>query len=118
MTYRFIINGCYDCGYFDIRVNKRIEYTNYMYIRFSSDKSSKIVCRFYKDDVCKGGKPADNSVIDKIGFFDAGYQNWTEFEFFIKDIIYDYYIRDYDIIELNPLHVGYANIIKTKILDL
>ena len=119
MVYRFILKGYYDVAYFDIPVKKKLEFANYMYIRFSSDKSSKIVFKFYKDEICQGGKPINSSIIRDVGFFDAGYEHWTEFESFNKRIIYDYSVKDYGIIELSPLHVGYTHDINnSKILDL
>lgn len=90
-----------------------------MYIRFSSDKSSKIVFKFYKDEICQGGKPINSSIIRDVGFFDAGYEYWAEFEFFNKSIIYDYHVSDYDIIKIRPLHVGYTHDINNSmILDI
>ena len=119
MTYRFILKEYNDCAYFDIQVKNKLEFANHMYIRFSSDKCSKIVFKFYKDEICQGGKPINSSIIREIGFFDAGYEHWTEFESFNKSIIYDYHVRDFDIIEIHPLHVGYTHDINnSKILDI
>lgn len=118
MIYRFVIRD-FDSAYFDIPVKARLNLDNYMFIRFSSDKSSKIVLRFYKDIVCQGGKPSSNSLIEKTGFFDAGNEDWIDFESFNKSIVYDFSVRDYDLIVLTPNHVGYTHDInKSRIIDL
>lgn len=109
MIYRFIIHGYNDVGYFDIPVKTKLDMDNHMFIRFRSDKSSKIVSRFYKDVICQGGKPSSCPIIDELGFFDAGYQHWTEFESFNKSIIYEYFMRDFGIIELYPNHIAYTH---------
>lgn len=119
MTYRFIIYEYHDASYFDIPVKTNINLADFNYIRFSSDKSSKIVFKFYKEKVCKGGKPSSSSLIESLGFFDAGNQDWSDFEYFNKSIIYSFFKKEYDIIELMPYHVGYTfSINKLQILDL
>ena len=119
MTYRFIIYGYQDASYFDISVKTKLNLDNYMYIRFSTDKSSKIVFKFYKDKICQGGNPSSSTLIERLGFFDAGNQDWNDFESFNKSVVYDFGVRDYDIIELIPNHVGYTHDInKSRILDL
>ena len=119
MIYRFIINKYTDAGYFDISFKNKLDLANNGYIRFSSDKSSKIVFRFYRDEICHGEKPSSCPIIDELGFFDAGYQRWTEFESFNKSVIYDYSLRDFGIIELYPHHVAYTfELNESKIIDL
>ena len=119
MNYRFIIYGYNDVGYFDIPVKTKLDMANYSYLRFSSNKSSKIVSKFYKDEICQGGRPSSSPLIDELGFFDAGYQQWSEFESFNKSVIYEYFFRDFGIIELYPLHIAYTHDRnKSEIIDL
>ena len=119
MIYRFTIEGLSSSAYFDVPVNKEYDLDNYRFVRFSSNKSSKIVTRFFKDEVCLGGKPSSSSIIDGLGFFDVGYQQWDEFELFNKSIIYEFFKKDYGIIMLYPNHIAYTHDRKkTEILDL
>ncbi len=119
MTYRFIIYKYHEASYFDIPVKTKINFSNFHYIRFSSEKNSKIVVKFYKDKVCKGGNPSSSALIDSLGFFDAGNQDWSDFEYFSKSVVYSFFKKEFDIIELMPHHVGYTfSIDKSQILDL
>ena len=119
MIYRFFIYGYNEASYFDIPVKTKLDFSNYMFIRFSSDKSSKIVFRFYKNIVCQGGKPSSSPLIESIGFFDAGCEDWADFKSFSNSIVYDFGVKDHDVIELIPNHVGYTHEInKSRIIDL
>lgn len=119
MKCRFIIKGYYDVSYFDIPVKANFDLGNKKYIRFSSYESSKIVFKFYKDEVCQGGKPSPGSVLSYTGFFTCGYKHWTDFESFNKSIVYKFTVGDNGIIKLEPQDIGETyNIDNSDILDL
>lgn len=119
MIYRFIVKGYYDCAYFDIQVKAKLDLQNYQYVRFSSYESAKVVFKFYKEEVCQGGKPSKGSILSKTSFFDAGYKHWTEFESYNKSIVYQFCINNDRIIVLNPLNYSESyNLNESEILDL
>ena len=119
MIYIFIVKGYYDCAYFDIQVKAKLDLENYQYVRFSSYESAKVVFKFYKEEVCQGGKPSKGTILSKTSFFDAGYKHWTEFESYNKSIVYQFSINNDRIIVLNPLNYSESyNLNESEILDL
>ena len=118
MKCRFIVKGYYDVAYFDIPVKANFELGDKKYIRFSSYDASKIVFNFYKNEVCQGCKPS-GSLMYKTGFFDRGYQHWTQFDPFNKRLVYKYSIDNHGIIEIQPLNIKETyDLDNEEILDL
>jgi hypothetical protein len=113
------MKGFYEVSYFDVQVKEKLDLDNNKYIRFSSYQNSKILFKFYKEEVCQGGKPSKGSVIKDTGFFDSGNQHWTQFEPFVKRIVYQHSINENGLIELTPLHIRETyNLDNSGILDL